>query len=281
MLKDCFRKKNTTMLYEHKELKKSPFQVMDEETKIGFDAEKLSPQLRKAYESMHEEVLSKKYGEPLDVATSIFKEFETKAYKAERLRDDLTGNQVLFAKKLDVMNEEFDTHIGAIVADLIFRQHTLRCQVQSNLQKVDNAANNPLTRMMVEEQKRTDHLIYVDTTLNVSDSEERAIKNGEPIDRRKIMKRSVQIAEKAHEFLKKLAVPIESAFSDPAYLRSIKIKTQIVDEKLARQLEKRPNFPIRPLAPGPMTSHLEPVVLGGVAFFLDHINQMVIPVKPV
>lgn len=63
----------------------------------------------------------KKYGEPLDVATHIFKEFETEDYKAKKLRDDLTAQKVFFAKKLDVMNEEFDSYVGALVADLIYR----------------------------------------------------------------------------------------------------------------------------------------------------------------
>ena len=67
--------------------------------------------------------MSKKNGEPLDVATHIFSEFETKDYKAPRVRDNLTGARVMFTKKLEVMNEEFDTYIGALVADMIFKQY--------------------------------------------------------------------------------------------------------------------------------------------------------------
>ena len=65
--------------------------------------------------------MAKKYGEPYDVAANIFKDFETKDFRARKLRDDLTGARVMFHKKLDVMNEEFDTYVGALVADLIFR----------------------------------------------------------------------------------------------------------------------------------------------------------------
>ena len=57
---------------------------------------------------MQNEHVSKKNGEPLDVATNIFSEFETKDYKAPRVRDNITGARVLFTKKLEVMNEEFD-----------------------------------------------------------------------------------------------------------------------------------------------------------------------------
>ena len=70
---------------------------------------------------MADEVVGKKFGEPLDVATHIFREFETKAYKCKMLRDELTGADVLFHKKLNVMNEEFDTYIGALVAELIYK----------------------------------------------------------------------------------------------------------------------------------------------------------------
>ena len=70
---------------------------------------------------MQKEHVSKKNGEPLDVATNIFSEFETKIFKAPRVRDNITGKRVLFTKKLEVMNEEFDTYIGALIADMIFK----------------------------------------------------------------------------------------------------------------------------------------------------------------
>lgn len=86
-----------------------------------FDASKLIPTQKIAYENIMDERLAKKYGEPYDVAATIFKDFETKDFRARKLRDNLTGGRVFFHKKLDVMNEEFDTYVGALVADLIFR----------------------------------------------------------------------------------------------------------------------------------------------------------------
>lgn len=38
----------------------------------------------------------------------------------------MTAQELWFGKKLDVVNEEFDAYIGALVADLILRQHVLR-----------------------------------------------------------------------------------------------------------------------------------------------------------
>lgn len=43
--------------------------------------------------------------------------------------------------------------------------------------------------MLREELNRTDHLVYVDTTLEISDEERQAIKNQWPIDYDQIVKR--------------------------------------------------------------------------------------------
>ena len=86
----------------------------------------MPPAQRQAYLKICDEQLFKNYGEPYDVASTIFSKFETADFKPEKLRDDMTGKRIFFAKKLDVMNEEFDTYVGAMVADLIYRQHVLR-----------------------------------------------------------------------------------------------------------------------------------------------------------
>ena len=74
-LKNTFRKKQTTMPYKHPELSKLPFEVLEEETKIAFDVNKISKEQRDVYQQMCEEVFSKKYGEPFDIAKHIFDEF--------------------------------------------------------------------------------------------------------------------------------------------------------------------------------------------------------------
>ena len=56
------------MPYEHSEMKQTPMEKLEEESKVGFALEKLLPKEREAYEKMFEEVLSKKYGEPIDIA---------------------------------------------------------------------------------------------------------------------------------------------------------------------------------------------------------------------
>ena len=63
------------------------------------------------------------------------------------------------------MNEEFDTFIGALIADMIFKQYLQRRRTQENLDCIDNDGNSRLARQMIEELERTDQLVYVDTTL--------------------------------------------------------------------------------------------------------------------
>lgn len=54
---------------------------------------------------------------------------------------------------------------------------------------------------MIEELRRTDHLVYVDTALELKDEEREAIKQQDAIDYDKIAKRRSQIAQRAHEYL--------------------------------------------------------------------------------
>jgi len=43
---------------------------------------------------------------------------------------------------------------------------------------------------------------------------------------------------------------------------------------------ENPKYAIRAIAPGQQSSMLEHVVIGGVAFFLDHENELVVPMDP-
>ena len=64
----------------------------------------------------------------------MFKEYETKEFKVPRVRDNKTAARVMFTRKLEVMNEEFDTYIGALIADLILRQYLRRESVKESLE---------------------------------------------------------------------------------------------------------------------------------------------------
>ena len=63
-------------------------------------------------------------------------------YKSDKLKVEMTSDKLWFGKKLDVINEEFDAYIGAAVADLILKQHTLREQAKRNLESIGTNVNN-------------------------------------------------------------------------------------------------------------------------------------------
>lgn len=92
------------------------------------------------------------------------------------------------------------------------------------------------------------------------------------IDPEKMVRRRSLIARKAHEFLQGLKVPVESQFSDLSFLRHMRLKTSILNEKAAIAKAKKPRMIIKPREPGVREPNFEPIVLGGVAFYLDHVN---------
>ena len=116
---------------------KLPFEKLDEKNAVKFEAAKLPAKQRSAYLKMVEGSIDRKYGDPLDFAEEIFKPFEGENFKSKRLREDLCHRNVLFNKKLDVMNDEFDDHIAALVAQLIFQQVVLIEQRKRNVIKID------------------------------------------------------------------------------------------------------------------------------------------------
>ena len=65
---------------------------------------------------MVENSIEKKYSDPLDFANAVFKDFERDGHRAGRLKEDICYRNMLFNKKLDVMNDEFDEFIAALVA---------------------------------------------------------------------------------------------------------------------------------------------------------------------
>lgn len=54
----------------------------------------------------------------------------------------MTAQKLWFAQKLNVINDEFDSYIGALVASLVLKQHCLRSQAQANLDSQGGSANN-------------------------------------------------------------------------------------------------------------------------------------------
>ena len=110
------------------------------------------------------------------------------------------------------MNEEFDTYIGALLADLIFKNAEVRSQIKSNLERIDYYDKTELSKQLIEDLAMTEHQVYVDTAQGLSDDEDDEDKPLRITDQQKVFRRSTQIAEKAYLFLQKLDLPRKSVF---------------------------------------------------------------------
>ena len=119
-LQKAFRNKQLVHPYKHPELDKLPFERMDEEKRVTFEPSKLPTKQRKAYSKMVDNAIGRSHGEPLEFAHKVFEGIESKDFETRPLREDLVYRNMVFSKKLDVMNDEFDEYIGALVAQLIF-----------------------------------------------------------------------------------------------------------------------------------------------------------------
>ena len=139
-LQKAFRNKQLVHPYKHPELEKLPFERMDEEKRVTFEPSKLPAKQKEAYDKMVENAIGRAHGEPLEFADKVFEGIESRDFDVRPLREDLVYRNMVFSKKLDVMNDEFDEYIGALVAQLIFQQVVINEKKRKNAVKVDGMA---------------------------------------------------------------------------------------------------------------------------------------------
>ena len=171
---------------------------------------------------------------------------------------------MFFHKKLDVINLEFDGKIAALVAQLLFKQSVVEEKKKELLQKLSISNNNEEIRQLKHELSNTEGLFKVDDTMAFTIDERKLISDPkyQPSEL-ELRRRITRISRKAMQFLRKLKVPNEQIFSDPKFHKAMKIKA-IPEPKLS--LQKRRN--------------LKPVIVAGIAFYLDHDNQIAVPMSP-
>jgi hypothetical protein len=87
------------------------------------------------------------------------------------------------------------------------------------------------------------------------------------VDLRKCMTR---IARKTMQFLKKLKVPNEGIFSHPKFYKAMKVVAEPADAAGILQAASRTM----------KRKHLKPVIVGGIAFYLDHERKEAVPMSP-
>jgi hypothetical protein len=206
-----------------------PLQKLEEKSKIAFEESKLDEKTQKKYKKLVDEKIENLLGDPLTIAQEMLAPFETPAFKSEKLVNDLYHKNVLFHKKLDVINSEFDEMIAALVAQLIFKQHVVNEQKKVLLDHVKNSRDvNGTAAILKSELSNNSHLLYVDDTLRFNSNERHAFTNAQfdPNDAF-LRKRMTMIAENAMKFLKKLSVPKESIFSDQKFFRTLRLRAEV------------------------------------------------------
>jgi len=71
------------------------------------------------------------------------------------------------------------------------------------------------------------------------------------------------------QYLKKLKVPNEGIFTNPKFYKAMQIKAvPVEDGRIIKQASKI------------MKQNLKPIIVAGIAFYLDHEKQEVVPMSP-
>jgi len=123
----------------------------------------------------------------------------------------------------------------------------------------------------LEEEK--DHNLHVDTLIT---DESKRVDFSAPGGAHRLARRANNIAIKAHEFLRKMKVPNDSMFSHSRYWTHKRIRVGVTDDIM----QQRSQGVVGRVEPKNASPHMEPVVVAGVAFYLDHDTQQAYPVKP-
>ena len=109
--------------------------------------------------------------------------------------------------------------------------------------------------------------------------QEKMVDFSETKEPNRIARRANNIAIKAYEFLKKMKVSNESVFSESKYWTHKRIRVGITDD-INQRGHKDPLTRLRQIDPQDAPASMEPVVIAGVAFYLDHETKQAFPMKP-
>jgi hypothetical protein len=84
-----------------------------------------------------------------------------------------------------------------------------------------------------------------------------------------LRKCTTRIAQKTMQYLKKLKVPNEGIFTHPKFYKAMRVKAVPVDDgSIMQQASKT------------LKQNLRPVIVAGIAFYLDHEKQEAVPMSP-
>lgn len=209
-------------------------------------------------------------GQALEVANKVLEPLDPDTFKYQLLKDDLMHQNMFYHKKLDVINMEFDGKIAALVAQLLFKQSIVESQKKDLLKKLAASRDNEEIRQLKKELQNRDGIFKVDDTMHFTADERKKLNDPKfQPNEYELRKRITRISMKALQFLKKLNVPNEAIFSNSKLSKAMRIRAEKVDDG---------NF--LAMAQKNIQPNLKPVIVAGVAFYLDHDNQMAVPMDP-
>jgi hypothetical protein len=102
-----------------------PLELLEKESKIEFNQNKLDPKVREYYNQFVAKKVDTKVGNAIDVANRVLEPLEKNHFKYDHISGDLIHKNILFHKKLEIINLEFDDKIAALVAQLLFKQYVI------------------------------------------------------------------------------------------------------------------------------------------------------------
>ena len=229
---------------------------------------------------MVDEVLGQKYGDPFKVAQDMFKHLDTPELQDPNINFFKMQLRTLFSTKMDVINDEFDDYLAALVAQNMFEEYIRREKIKDNLTKIDTGHG---VSQAVEVYKYAlnskDHLLYLNTLLGgkTEDLEEFLMS----FNSEEKIKSRVSVTKKCEEYLKKLRMPKTNMWKDgmmpPQHqFKKGSIEAIVFDQE--RHFGDRDdsgdevNITVDAIEPSKALAdeQMEPAVVGGMAFFLDH-----------
>jgi hypothetical protein len=113
-------------------------------------------------------------------------------------------------------------------------------------------------------------IFTIEDTMQFDKNERKVFEDSDYIPtEEEIRKRMTRIAKKAMQYLKKLKVPTESIFSQPKMHRALKIRSEAVCDGGFQQTINKIS-----------KEGLKPVIVAGMAFYLDDSQKVVVPMSP-
>ena len=216
-----------------------------------------------------------------DTVQKMFGMYQDIRFKNHKATCDLYGNRVIFLSKLEQMNSEFDSTIGACCANLMYQQWAIDHGRKERIDKFHRLGQPEMANIEQREVNFRDCMIFIDHFMDLNDSYE-AYKAVDPKYMGRVLKpRVTKIAEYAKLFLSQLKVPLGQMYSEKKRAK-VELK-QGKDHYYGRQIAGKEPPPAVYQVPEDLLdgANLETDIctVGGMEFVIDHVHKQAYPVQ--